>query len=136
VPWSWTPPPTADCTYTWDPSNPNPQTAQIVQDPNEYGNVDLDLSPDVNRTYHAHLFPFPYLGIKMTGQATCPLYPDPTLVTRYAENAVIAWLGTPDPAPGQHRHIGDGWQLSGTWTGCGEGACQGWTWDAQPRWDP
>jgi CARDB len=136
VQWSWTPPPTDDCTYTWDPSNPNPQTAQIVQDPNEYGNVDLDLSPDVNRTYHAHLFPYPYLGIKMTGQATCPLYPDPTLVTRYAENAVIAWLGTPDPAPGQHRHIGDGWQLSGTWTGCGEGACQGWTWDAQPRWDP
>jgi CARDB len=140
VQWSWTQPPSNDCTYVWDASNPNPQTAQIVQNPYDFGNLDLTIresgSPEVSMTYHAHLFPYPPYAIKMTGQVTCPPSPDSSPATRYADDTVLAWLGTPDPAPGQHRHIGDGWQLSGTWTGCGEGACQGLTWDLQPRWDP
>jgi hypothetical protein len=54
---------------------------------------------------------------------------------RDAADSVLAWTGAPDASIGNPPKIGSGFQLAGTFRGCAEGACQGWTWNYTPRWN-
>jgi hypothetical protein len=137
VQWSWTP--NDGCTYAWDEDAPNPGTFPLVPEPFDQDfatKVDLVIrspDPDDVGTYGVSISPYPRLANQMRGSVTCD--GDTSRITRFANNLEGAWLHT---GFSESRDIGTGWELVGSVRLCAPddpSACQGWTWDFQPRWD-